>query len=89
MDVKPCYRSAELNAALAEARGWLQDCGADTTDMPDSTVVTLVHRNFVGGWPEFIKADDSIDEIIIWAMLVMRFGEHFIFTIYRDGVPER
>jgi hypothetical protein len=88
MDVKACYRSALLKAVLAEARGWLQDCGADTTDMADSTVITVLHRNYVGGWPEFIKADDAVVPNFIWALLVMRFGEQFTFTIYRDGAPE-
>lgn len=43
---------------LFEARGWLIDCGRDpwvTERLHDWRVEQLIHRNYCGGIPEFIR----------------------------------
>lgn len=57
----PPLPRAEL---LAEARGWLADCGweAEADDAPDVLVRDLVHRRYDGGWPAFVVANvDLLD----------------------------
>jgi len=51
-------------ALLAEARGWLADCGwqADVEDVDDALVVQTVRRRYDGGWSAFVVANvDLLD----------------------------
>lgn len=65
-----------LEELLKEARGWLEDCGLEVIGR-DQTVITVVNANYEGGWHEFVRADPSIDEAVVWLLMVRRFGLDF------------
>jgi hypothetical protein len=41
-------------AQLAEARGWLADCGMRADLMTDAAVISTVGRAYDGGWVGFL-----------------------------------
>lgn len=65
-----------LDELLKEARGWLSDCGLKII-AEDKTVIALVNSNYCGGWHEFVRADVSLDEAVVWLLMVRRFGLEF------------
>lgn len=73
-----------LDEVIAAGRDWLADCGwpvsAELTD--DKHMIVRVHVNFVGGWPAFVKADQSLDCAVIWLLMVRRFNLDFANRIF-------
>lgn len=65
-----------LEELFREARGWLSDCGMHVIGT-DQTVVNMVNVHFEGGWPAFVKADPSVDEAVVWLLMVRRLGIDF------------
>jgi hypothetical protein len=73
-----------LDEVLVESRRWIANCGwpisASKTD--DKHMIVMVHLNFMGGWPAFVKADPSLDTAVIWLLMVRRFGLDFANRIF-------
>jgi hypothetical protein len=64
-----------LTEAIKEARGWLEDCDApDVVGRSDLNVIRTVHAHCDGGWPAFISADPTMDEAVVWLLMVRKFG---------------
>lgn len=57
--------SPPVTGHLAEARGWLLDCGFDdelVDDLTDQQIVRFVDSEYDGGWPAFLLATVGIDQ---------------------------
>ncbi|OZC55449.1 hypothetical protein CH267_12745 [Rhodococcus sp. 06-621-2] len=67
-----CWRALGLmaapsSAAMAEARGWLADCGVDEDfldELHDWQIARLVMRHYEGGWNAFVLAGGEFDPIV-------------------------
>ena len=57
MDGLDTYREPTGASEVAEARGWLLDCGCDPDELAshdDASVIKTVAANYDGGWAQFI-----------------------------------
>ncbi|MBY6413368.1 hypothetical protein HQ346_16865 [Rhodococcus sp. BP-252] len=57
--------SPPVTGHLAEARGWLLDCGFDdelVDDLTDPQIVRFVDSEYDGGWPAFLLATVGVDQ---------------------------
>ena len=61
--------------AVAEARGWLIDCGAPgVRGMHDADVLRMAVRNLDGRWATFVQFDPEWDATAMHAALAERYG---------------
>ena len=70
-----------LEELMKEARGWLADCGWKAIAR-DQTIVTMIDCHYLGGWPAFVAADNTIDAALIYLLMQNKFGLDFTNKLY-------
>ena len=74
-----------LTENIREARGWLADCSypkSRLNRLPDSVVLTTVHRHYEGGLTAFIQADPTNDLQAMTTAVAETFGPDFALVVF-------